>query len=119
MFSGSFSSDMKYEFFFHRATNIYKSFLKKNFSAFVFFKKKILLFCINFPKKKPYSIFLFVTYRIRENLHYPKANSISSINAPGKKFLKHLDFRNGQDLVNTGKRICESSEDNQIFTSLQ
>jgi len=66
MFSGSFSSDMKYEFFFHRATNIYKSFLKKNFSAFVFFKKKILRFCVNFPKKNPTPFFFFVTYEIQE-----------------------------------------------------
>lgn len=84
MFSGSFFSDIVYEIFFHRATNIYKSFLKKNFSAFVFFKKKILKFYVNFPKKNPTLFFFFVTYRIQENLHDPESNSISSISAPDK-----------------------------------
>ena len=62
MFSGSFTSDIEYNFF-HRATNIYKSFLKKNFSSFVFIKKKILWFCVNFSKKNPTPFFFFVTYR--------------------------------------------------------
>jgi hypothetical protein len=107
MFSGSSFSNTEYKIFFHRATNIYKSFLKKNFSAFVFFKKKILTFCVNFLKKNPTQFFFFVTYRIEENLHYPESNSISSISGPGKNSKNHNDFRNGQDLVNTGKRICE------------
>jgi len=36
----------------HRGTNIYKSFLKKNFYSLVFSKKKILRILINFFKKK-------------------------------------------------------------------
>ena len=54
----------------------------------------------------------------RKNLHFPTLNSISSIGALDKTS-KHNDFRNGQDLVNTGKRICEFIEVNKIFTSLQ
>jgi len=85
----------------------------------LFFTKKNTDILCQFFEKNPDSIFFFVTYRIQENLHDPESNSISSTSAPDKVSKYLNDFRNGQDLVNTGKRICESIEDNKTFTSPQ